>query len=664
MLMRSPMLLLLVLTEMSVFCGCTTVEFVQLREKPPNPIMERLTQTTFGGPAPSARVQHFLTVSGYSGAPDFARMLQHGRNVLGGEHHREALHALSEISYLAAEKTKAADRPLALELYLDAAGFSWMSIATPDETSHLIDPNSSPHRETVDIYNTSLQHLLRLAKGSGEHLRQHIHLPISGRVITVETAFPTEWLSDQQLGEFAFVCDYELRNLRNRHVTHGVGVPLMVRRERPPESSELEDFYADDLSLPVTAVATFNPSSWEGNPKEPIRLQLLDPRDSDGVRVGETLLPLEADLSTPLAWYLTDPKNSLLETFAFFRSDKARDLEGLYMIQPYDPDRIPVLMVHGIWSSPITWMEMFNDLQADPAIRDRYQFWFYMYPTGEPLTFSQANLRDRLKEVRLRCDPFGQNEKLDQMVVVGHSMGGLMAYLLTVNSEDKLWKGLSHLSVDQIEADSEIRRQIQRVFFFESDSSIDRIVTIASPFNGSGYANRFTSWLGGSLVSLPSNTSRLSQLIFKQNHQSLKDRIFAPRTSLDSLKKDSAVLNLVSQTTVPPDVIHHNVVGLKKHQLFGPPTDGVVLEKSAHRKDAVSEVHVRATHSEVHRHPQTIAEVRRILLEHLQQLSHSRTATVATGPQLPTTDDSVRHHPPVPFRQASQDQPADVPVLR
>lgn len=606
-----------------MFSGCTTVQYVELREKPPNPIMERLTRTALGGPGPSARSRQFLNATGYSGENDFAQMLSHCHQQFGQPDHEDALHAAAELSYLASQRCRKQDRSLALDLCLDATRYSWMAITEPDADGRLPDPNQPPYRETTEIYNTSLQQLLRLTKASGDYrLGQSIRMPVSGRVVQTEIPFPSEWLTPEQLGRFEFVADYELQNLRNRHTTSGIGVPIMVRRQRPQAANPLEEYYADGLSMPITVVAQFESNSWQSQPNETIRLQLLDTRESDGVVVDQTLLPLESDLSTPLAWYLTDPRKKLLETFAFFRPDKAQKLEGLYMIQPYDPDRIPVLMVHGIWSSPNTWMEMFNDLQSDPVIRDKYQFWFYMYPTGEPLTFATANLRDRLKEMRIHCDPYGRNQKLEQTIVVGHSMGGLMAYLLTVDSEDRLWKAMSQVPVEEIMADTETHAQIRRVFFFESDRSIDRIVTIASPFRGSGYSNNVTRWLGNSLVFLPAMTARLSDLIFRQNHQPAGNP-FAPRTSLDSLNRSSAVLSLVNETTAPEEVTHHNVVGVKRTWWIQHATDGVVRLTSARRDDAETEITVRASHSDVQRHPETIAEVRRVLLEHLDQVSRS-----------------------------------------
>ncbi len=616
MIFRKPTQLRCVWALSIALCGCTTVRFVELREKPQNPITERLTKTAFGQ-GPSLRTQRFLDESAYTGGDDFAKMIQHCHGQIGSERHREALHAVSEVSYLAAEAAKENDRELAMELCFDASRFSWIYLTTPISDGQPIDPNEPSHRHATDIYNTSLRELLRLTRDSGNYqLGTPVCLPISRRMLAMEIPHPSHWLTTDQLGKFEFVADYELKNLRNRHTKAGIGVPIMVRRQKT--SDVLEEYYEDGLSFPLTVVARFEPTSSGRS----ATIELYDPRDSDEFIVGDRLLPLESDISTPLAWFLTDPKKSLLDTFAFFRTDKAQELEGLYMVQPYDPNRIPVLMVHGIWSSPITWMEMFNDLQSDPEIRSKYQFWFYMYPTGQPLTFAAAGLRERLKELRLRCDPYGQNKKLDQMVVVGHSMGGLMSYLMTVDSEDRLWNALSKIPVDEIQADAHVHSEIQRVFFFESDRSIDRIVTIASPFNGSGYANVFTRWLGGSLVSLPNTTSQLSQLIFRQNHQSVWDRMFAPRTSLDSLNKNSAILKLVSETSIPEGVKHHNIVGYKHTESIKDGTDGVVKMRSAHREHVNSEIKVKAPHSEVHRHPASIAEVRRVLREHLQELGN------------------------------------------
>lgn len=564
--------------------------------------------------SPSKRTTSWLHQTAYRGEDEFDQLLRHART-RGSEGDREALHTAAEVSYLAAERSRRRDPQLAAELFLDAVQFSWLYAVRTLPEEGVTEAARQRHRETTEIYNTALEQLLRLTHSErtldGE---RRIRMPLSGRRIRFEVPFESPWMSAVQLGRFEFVSDFELKNLRKHHRRRGLGVPLMVRRERDHAVPELETYYAPDLTLPVTAVARFDASE--------IRIQLLDPRETDGIVVENRFYDIEADLSAPLAWFLTDRDKGVLDTLGLFRPDKARRVEGLYMVGPYDPDRIPVLMVHGLWSSPITWMEMFNDLQADPELREKYQFWFYLYPTGEPLTTSAANLRERLKEVRRRCDPFGQNKRLDQMVVVGHSMGGLMSFLLTVNSEDKLWNSLSKIPVNEIKGGEEIQNEIRRVFFFESDRSVDRIITIASPFSGSGFANRFTQWLSGSIISLPDVTSKLSEQIFFQNNQSLWDRMFAPRTSLDSLSRNSAVLSLVGQSSTPPEVTHHNIVGVCTGRKQKDWSDGVVKYQSARRTDVESEIVVEACHSSVHRHQETIQEVTRILKEHLRLMNH------------------------------------------
>ncbi len=601
-------------------CGCATTEFVQVREKPHNPLADRMNTTAFGLVKYSQRTDLFLRQSGYQGTADLKGMILHTQRHINTEQFHEAAHALAELKYLGAEAAKIHDVPLASELYFDSAKSAWRYFATPDSGGRHPDPNDAQHRCTSEVYNASSEALLRIAQGPGNvQLGQSILMPISHRQLNFEIPFSSRLLTPDQMGKFEFVSDYQLKNLRSRNSVAGLGVPIIVIRKESEQRDPVEKYYTKGMSFSATLVLRFD----DDTPTD-ARLQIFDPRESDGMLVGDTVMPLETDVSTPLARYLSNKDITLLDTWGYFRPDRAAKVSGLYMVQPYDPDRIPVLMVHGVWSSPMTWMEMFNDLQADPEIRRKYQFWFYLYPTGEPLAFSAAKLREELQKVRHDCDPYHRNDRLDEMVVVGHSMGGLISQMLTINSDDKLWSSVSNRSVDDLKADDEVKSEIRRVFFFESNPSVDRIVTIASPYNGSSLSNRFTQWLSGSLVWLPAKTYQLSRVIFEQDDKSWWESFSAPRTSMDSLTKKSGVLRLIRETRVPDEVKHHNIVGIKRGSSQANWTDGVVAYRSAHCEDASSEKIVRASHSEVHRHPDAVAEVRRILLEHLRETQQRR----------------------------------------
>ena len=636
---------LLISCAMVFLCGCATTNFVKVRHKPENHLAARLNRSLLGFFRSSDGTDQFLTETGYTGGDDLRSMIEHCRVKRNVSNFAEATHALAELQYLVAESVRGRDPHLAMELYLDASRDAWKFFSTPDASGVCRDPSAAEYRGTADVYNTSAENLLRLARGHGRfRLGQSLQMPITHRMIHFEVPFSTGMMSQHQFGDFDFVSDYQLKNLRSRHKTSGLGVPVIVAHRRSSIPDPMEKYYTQSMNYAATLVFRFDELEATSG-SAPIVLQVYDPRESEGMVVAQTLLPLETDVSTPLARQLSNPDLSLLDTWGLIRPDLAEKVEGLYMVQPFDPDRIPVLMVHGFWSSPMTWMEMFNELQADPEIRRKYQFWFYLYPTGEPIAFSAARLRDKLAQMRLDCDPTYSNSRLDQMVVVGHSMGGILAHMLTIDSGDRLWKSVSPRPVDALTASSSTKAEIRRVFFFRHNSSVDRIVTIASPYEGSSLSNRFTRWALGSMIWLPSRTIELSRVIFDQNKSDHSEGAYGQQTSIDSLTRKSAVLRLVRSTKVPDEIPHHNIVAIRKGKDPLHWTDGVVSFSSAHREDVTSEKVIHAGHSEVVRHAETAKEIRRILQQHLLDVQKGRFPVI---PIQQTVDaPEVRVPPPV-----------------
>lgn len=621
-----------------VVCGCATTQFVELRERPRNPLAERFNTTRLGFAKPSERTVLTVRAAGYRGPDHVGGLLRHASSRVEELDDPSGLAALAELNYLAAESNRLRDLPLASELYLDAAEAAWHYFTTPDAGGRIPDPTDDAHRATAEIYNASAEAILRLARERSDYqFGRSLQMPLSHRWLHFAVPRETVVVNPDSLGAFRFVSDYEIKNLRNRHTAPGLGVPVIAVRRAADVPQPVEEFYTDGMSFSATVLLRFEGRSSRTQRAQSVALEVYDPRVSDCVPVGRQLLPLETDFSTPLAQYLSNPSLSLLDTWGLVRPDRIRRVAGLYMVQPYDPDRIPVLMVHGLWSSPMTWMEMFNDLQADPDIRRRYQFWFYLYPTGEPLAVSAAHLRDELDKVRDSCDPHRTNANLDRMIMVGHSMGGLISHLLTIDSDDRLWNEVSEVPIDDIRATPEEREHIRRVFFFNACPSVSRIVTIASPYAGSRYSNPFTQWLGNTFIWLPGPTLQLHRLLTHQHGLGLTDRELAPRTSVDSLRKQSGILRLVRSTSVPEDVAHHNIIGINSGSSVADWSDGIVSYHSSHREDVDSEISVAAGHSEVHRHPDAIREVRRILLDHLRHLNRDRDFVIPVRQQQHAT---------------------------
>ena len=98
---------------------------------------------------------------------------------------------------------------------------------------------------------------------------------------------------------------------------------------------------------------------------------------------------------------------------------------GVYFLEAYDAAKIPVLFVHGAGSTPQDWRYFIERLD-----RARYQVWAYYYPTGLPMDVSAAWLNSIVSALHAR---YG----FQQLVVAGHSMGGLVARrFIALNSQD------------------------------------------------------------------------------------------------------------------------------------------------------------------------------------------------------------------------------------
>jgi len=350
-------------------------------------------------------------------------------------------------------------------------------------------------------------------------------------------------------------------------------------------------------------------------------------------RVDALTVPLESDSTTPLAHALSNPVTDKLATLGLLfpeillqtREDTKSPIMGLYMFEPYEPGKIPVLMVHGLWSSPMTWMQMYNDLRNAPEIRAHYQFWFYYYPTGQPFLVSAAQLRRDLQEMRLTFDPGRRDPALDQMVLIGHSMGGLVSRLQTIHSGEQFWSLVSDRPFSELKARPEVRENLARLFFFEPNPSVRRVVTIGTPHRGSDVSNNFTQWLTGKLFRLPTQLVSYQKDLYRENKDILKDdALIRIQTSVDTLDPSYPVFPAMLAAEKPPWVKYHNIVGeIPQESMltsFLKGSDGVVSYESAHMEDVLSEIVVSADHTSIHACPQAIVEVRRILLEHLAEL--------------------------------------------
>ena len=504
---RTIIVLLLLVT--TVGCASTSNKWVKLRSTPRNPLTETLGLLTRQGPKPTERTIQILRRYDLEDDLDGDRiqLLAHLDEIDNREPNRDHVYAQAELAYVGAKREdQAGKKDQALELYGSAVLHSYRYLFD-DKYAVASNPYDPEFRRACDLYNTALEGMLRIIQTKGNLRPGTVHLvKTANHDCQLEIQLRSKDWHQEDVDRFEFVSDYEVQGLRNHYHNYGLGVPLIAIRKKHEDADPSEQFYPDDLSFPVTAFLRVRTDWRPNNDAHHALLELYDPLDQPSVQVAQALVPLETDLSTPLAHTLSQPAldDNRLSTMGLLNPGKVEQLQGLYMLEPFQADKIPVVMVHGLWSSPVTWMEMFNDLRSDPQIRENYQFWFYLYPSGQPFWFSAAKMREDLANMKKTLDPQRQHFALDQMVLVGHSMGGLVSKLQTVDSGNDFWATLSERPFTELQGDEEIRAGLQRTFFFDPNPAVRRVVTIGTPHRGSEFANDTTRWLGRKLIKIPS----------------------------------------------------------------------------------------------------------------------------------------------------------------
>lgn len=648
-----------------VLAGCGgSSQWVKVRDTPRNPLAGSLQLVSRTGPKPTKRTMQLLRRLDLAGnwKGDRKQLLQKLEAIQQREPNRENEHALAEIAYISAREAEAMPEMFrdgqALEFYGTSLvhAYRYLFDNTDDLPLNAYDPQ---FRGASDLYNQSLEGLLRLVRKEGE-LKPGTQRTIrtSSHVCSCEVVLHSSGWHADDLDHVEFVSDYQLQGLRNHYHDYGLGVPLIAIRKPHDAEDPAEKFYPRNLSFPLTAFLRVSSQAGERSSRVGSRadifsspllknepapaaasrnaphfvLELYDSLEQSTIQVAGRRVPLEADYSTPLAYFLNQPQflDNKLSTEGLLNPGKVKELQGLYMLEPYDPEKMPVVMVHGLWSSPVTWMEMFNDLRSDPTVRDHYQFWFYLYPSGQPFWLSGTQMREDLAMMRRRLDPQRQAPALDQMVLVGHSMGGLVSKMQTVASGDEFWKTTSEHPFAQLKADDDVRRTLANAYFFDPSPSVRRVVTIGTPHRGSQFANSTTRWLGHKLITLPAQMLQGRQELLTSNKG-----FFRPNspieisTSIDSLAPDSPILPVLLTAQPGPWISYYNVVGrepdLGWRGWFTEDGDGVVSLASA-QLDGMpqlrEQVVVPSDHVNVHRHPQSILEVRRVLLEQIAELEN------------------------------------------
>src|SRR5262249_20919853 len=547
--------------------------------------------------------------------------------VVEGRGRDTTLFALAELSFAHAEATGKRD------YYLQAAVAAWAFLfpggegERPDE----FDPRL---RIAADIYNRGLTRALASTDGSVVDLRSGLYpLPFGQQVAIHLDPDALRW-ADRELVEFVPVAELRVRGLRARHRRPGIGAPLAARAIPLHPDAKRQDYLGPDARTPVTALLRIPDARRQlTQPVIQGSLEVYSMSERRSVEIDGREVRLEAEPSAALAWTLSQSRKWGWERQGFFAGDLLRQElpTGLTFTQPFRPGLIPVVLVHGTLSSAGRWADMLNDLENDGRIRDRFQFWLFHYSTGSPIPYSAMLLRDALTDAVAQLDPGGTDAALHQMVVIGHSQGGLLTKMLVVDPGSRLWDTISNRPLADLKLSNETRDILQRALFVHPLPFVRRVIFIATPHGGSALTTGLIARTASRFVTLPGRAlSAVADLVEGYSDAILLDPRRPDFGSVYNMRPESRFLQALATTPIAPGISAHSIIPVNGAGPGPGASDGVVTYQSARVPGVESELVIPFAGHSAQGHPLAIEEVRRILLEHAAAVCAS--SGIACGP--------------------------------
>ena len=531
---------------------------------------------------------------------------------------RKLLYSLIELTYLEAKKCSDADE--ADYYYLSACIYSYAYLFK-ENFNTMPSPYEPEFLFACRFYNYSATHVFQYLQKNQLLKSSEMNLPFLNGFVRFKPLVNKLPYKLNKFSSIEICYNYTAFGFHTLSRQSGLGIPLIASGSNTYKTKKNHGDIIDisKVAYPATAFIRFS----KGDPgKYSAEVELYDPMNTGSITINGKNVPLEVDLSTYLGWVLRGGSKYSPIT-AMMNTKNMKGNEGLYLLTPYDKNKIPVVFIHGVLSQPRTWVQTINTLLMNPTIRKKYQFWLFAYPSGNPVLFSAAELRKDLLNAQKRFDPKNNDKNFNNMVIVGHSMGGLLTKSMIQHSGnqlvDKLTKGKP---LKDFELTKKEKQFVQEMLIYKPLPFVKRVIFISVPHRGSTMTRWWVASLAAKLVALPKQLADDIKSIQEKIliDSGLKDEQFkiTISTGVDNLDPENMFIKQSSTIPIDNRVKYHSIIGNNEKGGVPGGTDGIVEYSSAHLDGAVSEIVIQSGHS-AHEKPLAIKEIKRILLKHLDE---------------------------------------------
>ncbi len=472
--------------------------------------------------------------------------------------------------------------------------------------------------QVVAWYQRGLESLVRSQLTQGKWQRRHTDFRLQLQLPTDESGLP--------FTRYTEVADLMFREPWITPAApdpNGIGLVLAAERAYSQQPSD-QNYPREGIFRAVTVLAT----QLYFDPRGQLQIQLTGYylTDPKSVLFGKHSYPLQYDSATAYLLLLREARIEQAEWTALFDGNNSSYDFGIYSIAPLSGSKIPILMIHGLHSSPMIWLRLSHAIYADPALSARYQIWHAFYPTGAPPFFNAMRLRAQVDELRARLQQQIAMPADLPMVLIGHSMGGIIAKTFIVDPEFRLWDQTFLRRPEQLPRDHRDFMRYQDVFIFKPRPYVQSVFFLDTPHHGAEMAETWYSRLASAWIRLPSIFSDLNRRVFKN----LSYDLVTPQmkgylkndgpTSVDVLSPQHPLLKEIAKLPYQKPI--YSIIGSTStpfcynEKSCAQLNDSVVPFFSAHQSQAQEQIIVLSEHNS-YQSPDAIAFILKKLREQM-----------------------------------------------
>jgi pimeloyl-ACP methyl ester carboxylesterase len=470
--------------------------------------------------------------------------------------------------------------------------------------------------QTQAVYNHSAGSVARLLVDDDYSWEeaQSFNGPWSAYRLTTPTT--DDALTDPKLfDELESAAYIKLKHTDVERITvEGFGAAMVAYRKASAEHMK-ENPFMSPLGMAAPVNATLDFSAGDGG----VKLAFHDLTVVEEAALGGRTVPLAADLTAPLVVPFNNFEERNIAWKGLVHPDDYIDYMKLYQLDPFQPEKIPLILVHGLLSSPHIWISVFNALNADPQLRERYQLYVFLYPTGFPIGYSAAALRHRLAQFQDYFDPDRSNPNMQNVILFGHSMGGVLSSMQIRSTTEAYERTFFTMPIDALAGiDGEQKAALKALLNYQASPNITRTVFIAAPHRGSEAASGLRGSIGSALITDPTETVLTQPLppidgLTDAGHYMVEHRL----NGIESLVPNNPALLAVLEQPIREGVTFHSLIGQKDPKVpLEQGSDGTVPYWSSHLDGAASETVINDKHTPLVKNEGTIEELRRLLYLH------------------------------------------------